>query len=148
MSRGRLLPRFLSSEMKCIKFHLVRRWPSKTHSRKLPARKHRETQSQKSCRLKVLLCQFIPYRTKRKIFSREKRTICKNIDKRSLKTCKSPRDQNVPNGLWCWQAVSCYVSREKLNWPKRCFESTPPWFRSRSTLVERNDHGVLNASPS
>ena len=44
--------------------------------------------------------------------------------------------------------VSCYVSREKLIWHRRCFEWTPPLFRSRSTLVARHGSGVLIASPA
>ena len=105
MSRGRLPP---SVFVAFGESHLVRRWPSETHSRKFRTRKHRQTQSQISLRLKLLLSQFDPYRTKTQLFS-EKNTICKHIDKHSLKTCKSPRDQNVPNGALV--SASCFVLR-------------------------------------
>ena len=39
-----------------LKSHLVRRWSSETHSRKLRARKHRQTQSQKTCLFVTNIC--------------------------------------------------------------------------------------------
>ena len=106
LSRGRLLP---SVFVERNESHLVRRWPSETHSRKFRTRKHRQTQSQISLRLAVPWSKFNPYRTKTKIISRVKRTSCKNIDKHSLKTCKTRRDQNGPNGALV--LASCFVLR-------------------------------------
>ena len=44
--------------------------------------------------------------------------------------------------------VSCYILREKLNWDRWCVGLTPPWFRCRPTLVERNGNGCLIPSPA